>query len=354
MLSALALVIGGIAIVATLLSVSRSKVWWVRVWDFPRLQLCVLAFAALVLWIFGTSWLGWPHNLFTLALAAVLLSQGARIWRYTPLAPREVQQSDSTDISQQLSLVVSNVLQTNRQADLLLSVIRGADPDVVLFCETDEWWVSRLDALAVSHPYAVKHPLSNTYGLLLRSRLDVRDWVIDFLDHPDMPSIQAKVVLRNGVPVWLTCVHPPPPVPGESAESAERDSALLQVARRVSEATGPVVVCGDLNDVAWSRSTRLFQKVSGLLEPRKGRGFFSTFHARYPGFRVPIDHVFHSKHFRLVSMRRLGYVGSDHFPMHITLSCEPDAISEQEGPRADTADRAEARQAATVAQAKNI
>ncbi|HVE89894.1 MAG TPA: endonuclease/exonuclease/phosphatase family protein, partial [Burkholderiaceae bacterium] len=157
MLSALALVIGGIAIVATLLSVSRSKVWWVRVWDFPRLQLCVLAFGALVLWMFGTGWLGWPHNLFTLALATVLLSQGARIWRYTPLAPLEVEQSDTTDVSQQLSLVVSNVLQTNRQADLLLSVIRGADPDVVLFCETDDWWVSRLDALAVSHPYAVKH-----------------------------------------------------------------------------------------------------------------------------------------------------------------------------------------------------
>lgn len=114
--------------------------------------------------------------------------------------------------------------------------------------------------------------------------------------------------------------------------------------RRVSEATGPVVVCGDLNDVAWSRSTRLFQKISGLLEPRKGRGFFSTFHARYPGFRVPIDHVFHSDHFRLVKMRRLGYVGSDHFPVHIVLSYEPEAVHEQEGLHADAADHHEADQ----------
>ena len=350
MLNLLALVAGGIAIATTLLSLSRSKAWWIRVWDFPRLQLCVLAAASLVLWISGASWFAWPSNLFTLALAAVLLFQGALVWRYTPLAPREVQQSESTDTSRRLSLVVSNVLQTNRQSDLLLSVIRQADPDVVLFCETDDWWESRLDALAVSHPYVVRHPLSNTYGLLLRSRLELKNTTVDFLVQPDKPSIQAKVLLRQGAQVWLNCVHPPPPVPGESDESAERDSALLQVARRVSEATGPVVVCGDLNDVAWSRSTRLFQKVSGLLEPRKGRGFFSTFHARYPGFRVPIDHVFHSSHFRLVSMQRLGYVGSDHFPMHITLSYEPAAVSQQDGPHADATDRAEAKEASTQAQ----
>ena len=342
MLLILASLAGGAVIAATLLPLSRSKAWWIRIWDFPRLQLCVLAFGALVLWVFGANWLAWPHNVFTLALVAVLLFQAALVWRYTPFAPREVQQSKSTDTATQLSLVVSNVLQTNRQADRLVSVIREADPDVMLFCETDDWWDSRLDALAVSHPYSVRHPLSNTYGLLLRSRLELMDAGVDFLVQPDRPSIQAKVVLRSGVRVWLNCVHPPPPVPGESDESTERDSALLLVGRRVSDATGPVVVCGDLNDVAWSHTTRLFQKISGLLEPRKGRGFVSTFHARYPGFRVPIDHVFHSDHFRLVRMRRLGYVGSDHFPVHIVLSYEPQASAEQEAPQANAADLREA------------
>lgn len=342
MLSILAVVLGAIAIITTLLPLSRSKVWWVRVWDFPRLQLCVLSLGALVAWSLSAHSLAWPQNLFTIALAAAAVFQGALVWRYTPLAPREVQQSRSTDPRVRLSLVVANILQTNRQSDLLLSEIRAADPDVVLFCEVDAWWESRLDALATSHPYVVRHPLSNTYGLLLRSRLELSDAVVDFLVKPDNPSIQAKVVLRNGARVWLNCVHPPPPVPGESDESSERDSALLKVGRRVSDATGPVVVCGDLNDVAWSRSTRLFQKVSGLLEPRKGRGFVSTFHARYPGFRVPIDHVFHSRHFRLVRMRRLKYVGSDHFPVHIVLSYEPEAVTEQEPPHPSTTDSVEA------------
>ena len=350
MLGILALIFGGAAITATLLSLLRAKAWWVRVWDFPRLQLAVLALIALVLWMLGTEWHAWPAIGFTAALMSVIAFQGALVWRYTPLAPREVQQSQSTDLARRLSLVVSNVLQTNRQPDLLLAAIREADPDVILCAETDEWWQGRLDVLGVSHPHAIRCPLPNTYGMLLYSRLELREPLIDFLVQPDKPSMQAKVTLRNGVPVWLNCVHPPPPVPGESSESTERDSALLRVGRRVSEATGPVVVCGDLNDVAWSHTTRLFQKISGLLEPRKGRGFFSTFHARYPGFRVPIDHVFHSNHFRLVSMRTLGYVGSDHFPVHIVLSYEPQAAAEQQPPSADAADRQEAHK--TVSEAR--
>ncbi len=349
MLGIIALIFGSLAIAATLLSLLRAKAWWVRIWDFPRVQLAVLALLALAFWVFGAPWQAWPHLLFTVALLAVIAFQGALVWRYTPLAPREVQQSQSNDRAQQLSLVVANVLQTNRHADLLLAAIREADPDVVLCAETDDWWQTRLDALLVAYPHTIRCPLPNTYGMLLYSRLQLHETTVDFLVEPDKPSMQAKVVLRNGQRVWLNCVHPPPPVPGESDESTERDSALLRVGRRVSEATGPVVVCGDLNDVAWSHTTRLFQKISGLLEPRKGRGFFSTFHARYPGFRVPIDHVFHSKHFRLVKMRRLGYVGSDHFPVHIVLSYEPQAAMQQEGPRPDKTDRQEAQR--TVSEA---
>jgi endonuclease/exonuclease/phosphatase (EEP) superfamily protein YafD len=187
--------------------------------------------------------------------------------------------------------------------------------------------------------------------MLLYSRLALHDTSIDFLIQPDIPSIQARVQLRSGVLVWLNCVHPRPPAPGESDESLERDAELLLVGKRVSKASLPIVVCGDLNDVAWSRTTRLFQKMSRLLDPRKGRGFFSTFHARTPGLRFPLDHIFHSDSFRLVTMRRLPYVGSDHFPVYAMLSLEPSAERQQEAPKPDAADEQEAR--STIAQGKN-
>jgi endonuclease/exonuclease/phosphatase (EEP) superfamily protein YafD len=344
MLHVVALIAGGVAILATVLSLLRAKWWWVRIWDFPRLQLALLGLAALALWVLAGSWAESEGLAFTGALGASVAYQAAMVWRYTPLAPREVQRARDGDPARQLSLVFSNVLQTNRQADRVLAALRAADADLVLCVETDDWWQARLDALAATHPHAVRCALPNTYGMLLYSRLALEDARVEFLVERDIPSIQATVRLRNGQPVWLNCVHPRPPAPGESDESVERDAELLLVGRRVCGATVPVVVCGDLNDVAWSRTTRLFQKVSRLVDPRKGRGFFGTFHARYPGFRYPLDHVFHSEDFRFVALRRLGYVGSDHFPVYAALSYEPQAAAEQEAPAESGADAREAHE----------
>jgi endonuclease/exonuclease/phosphatase (EEP) superfamily protein YafD len=187
--------------------------------------------------------------------------------------------------------------------------------------------------------------------MLLYSRLPLSHTSIDFLVEEDIPSIQATVTLQDGTSVWLNCVHPRPPAPGENDESLERDAELLVVGKRVCGAKQPVVVCGDLNDVAWSRTTRLFQKASGLVDPRKGRGMFSTFHAKFPGLRFPLDHILHSTEFRLVEMRRLPSVGSDHFPVVATLSLEPDADADQDAPAADGADEQEMRE--TISDARS-
>ncbi len=350
MLAVVGVILGVLVVVGSALSLSRGKAWWVRVWDFPRLQLAVLGLVALACLAASSSWTStWGLALGALVAAAVCY-QLALVWRYTRLAPREVQRSESDDPSRRLSLVVANVLETNREADRLLAVVRDADADVVLCVETDHWWLERLDALRATHPHVVQCPLDNTYGMLLYSRLPLGRTSVDFLVEPDVPSIQALVRLRNGQEVWLNCVHPRPPAPGESDESLDRDAELIIVGRRVCDSGLPVVVCGDLNDVAWSHTTRLFQKTSGLVDPRKGRGFFSTFPARWPGLRYPLDHVFFSTDFRLVSMRRLAYVGSDHFPMHAVVSHEPQADAEQRAPEPDAGDEREARE--TVAEAR--
>jgi endonuclease/exonuclease/phosphatase (EEP) superfamily protein YafD len=344
-------VLAGIVVVATALAFVRSYAWWIRVWDFPRSQLAALGAVALALgagrWGDGPAWAAAGA-----AVALATLFQLALVWRYTPLAPCEVQRSRRADAAGgRLSLVVSNVLQTNRAADRLLAVVAAADPDVVLCVETDDWWRERLDALAATHPHVVQRPLANTYGMLLYSRLPLEEARVEHLVEPDVPSIHARVRLPGGARVALHCVHPRPPAPGESDESRQRDAELLLVGHRVRDETGPVVVCGDLNDVAWSRTTRLFQKVSRLVDPRKGRGLFSTFHARWPLLRWPLDHVFHSDDLRLVTLRRLPYVGSDHFPVLVTLSHEPDAAPEQEAPRDDADDLREA--AETIADGRS-
>ena len=127
----------------------------------------------------------------------------------------------------------------------------------------------------------------------------------------------------------LHCLHPRPPEPVRDQDAAPRDAELVLVGREIAAGDQPAVVAGDLNDVAWSPTSELFLRVSGLLDPRMGRGLFNTFDANIPPLRFPLDHVFHSNCFKLVELKRLAYVGSDHFPILIELCYEPQAHDEQ-------------------------
>ena len=120
------------------------------------------------------------------------------------------------------------------------------------------------------------------------------------------------------------------------------------VALEVEKHKEPIVVMGDLNDVAWSHVTTLFRKVSGLLDPRRGRGFYSTFSARNWLMRFPLDYVFCSDHFGLVQMKRMPYNGSDHFAMSIHLQYDAALEAVQEAPKADAAEREEAAEKASA------
>jgi endonuclease/exonuclease/phosphatase (EEP) superfamily protein YafD len=161
----------------------------------------------------------------------------------------------------------------------------------------------------------VHQPQSNTYGMLLYSRYPLVDPRIEFRVQPDVPSIHTGVQLPSGDVVRLHCLHPRPPAPGENTRSTERDAELLLVAKQLEHEDRPSIVVGDMNDVAWSHTNSLFQKISGLLDPRIGRGFFSTFNANWPFIRFPLDHAFVSHHFRLRAFEVLAHMGS------ITFQC---------------------------------
>jgi endonuclease/exonuclease/phosphatase (EEP) superfamily protein YafD len=156
----------------------------------------------------------------------------------------------------------------------------------------------------------------------------------------DIPSFYAVVELPNKKYFDFFTVHPRPPRLLKNTET--REAELLLAARLSKRTHYPSVVAGDLNDVAWSNTTKLFKNISGMLDPRVGRGLYNTYNAFIPLFRYPLDHVFYDPTFRLVSLRRLPKFGSDHFPMSITLNYEPQHEEEQEQPEPAIEDKIEA------------
>jgi endonuclease/exonuclease/phosphatase (EEP) superfamily protein YafD len=330
----------------TVAAVTRAKHWIFRIWDFPRSQLAFVAAVLLGFQIWqiwrtaGQSPLAW---LLAAVTVGCLVCQAWWIAPYTRLFPTEVARARFGDRTRSIRILAANVLQTNVHSDRFLRMVRDNDPDVVVTLETNSWWQRQLEPLEHDYTYRLQAPLENLYGMHLYSKLPLEQAEVRYLVEEDKPSMHAVARLRSGERVQLHCLHPAPPSPTENEESTERDAELIVVAKRIKRHSElPVIVTGDLNDVAWSVTTRLFRRISGLLDPRRGRGTFGTFPARWPIPRWPIDHVFHSRALSLVDLRTLKNWGSDHLPIVFELAFDPAHRRSEHAPRPDREDEKEA------------
>ncbi|WP_299587125.1 endonuclease/exonuclease/phosphatase family protein [uncultured Microbulbifer sp.] len=313
----------------TLTPICKVEAWYIRGFDFPRVQFSLLISLLLVaqcIFLDLSSPIAW--GLILVALSCL----GYQLWwiaPYTPLFPVEVQRAKRsgglTKPYDTVSILTANVLTPNKNAKGLVDLIKRHQPDIFVTLESDNWWQSQLDVLELDYPHTMKCPLDNLYGMHVYARFPLSKSQIQFLVEDDVPSMHTLIHTPSGHTINAHFLHPAPPSPTENETSEERDAELLVVAKKVSKTDVPTIVAGDLNDVAWSYSTRLFRKISGLLDPRVGRGMYNTYHASYWFMRWPLDHLFHSHHFRLLKIERLPGFGSDHFALLTQLQLEAEA-----------------------------
>jgi len=311
----------------------------IRIFDFGRLQIIVVAGLLLCL----TTVLVGLSTSIGIAIAATLsvclVIQLVHVLPFTPLWPKQTATAPgSTDNANALSILSCNVKQSNRDYDAVIAQVTAAEPDIAVFMEVDTGWVEALRRGFGDTYTRVEQPMDNSYGMMLACRLPVETCEVRYLLNDQVPSIDALVRLKNGAALRVIALHPEPPVPTRDTQA--RDAEILLVGAQAREETRPMIVTGDLNDVAWSRTTRRFLRISRILDPRQGRGFFNSFDARYWFLRWPLDHIFHSEHFEVQELRRLPFVGSDHFPMLYRLVFRGGGGNQMPSP-ATRADKAE-------------
>lgn len=317
---------------ATILPLFRSQHWLVRAFDFPRLQIALGAGLCTGAGLARFRQLSTADRRLLALAAGSVAVQAVQIFPYTRLARKEVLAASG---SPDLRILTANVLQSNRRTDLIRQQIDQLQPDLILLTEADHYWQAEMAHLEEDYPFQVRQPLENTYGMILYSKLELIGPEVRFLVKEEIPSIRTRVRLKGGREFWLFAVHPEPPAslkPDKTPRgSGARDVELLLLAEELKDLNAPTIVVGDFNDVAWSHTTRLFKRISRLLDPRRGRGMFNTFHASCPPLRYPLDHLFHSEHMMLVDFKRLPNVGSDHFPIYaaLQLAAEAPAVQEQ-------------------------
>ena len=314
------------AVLATALPFVPSAHGLARSFDFPRLQIlvvCVVLCGATMLFLPG----GWIQNLMVAIQVLCFSVQAAVILPYTRLwRPQSVVLNPAAAHGRPtIKLLLSNVLQHSDDYAGLIGHLKNHDPDICIFMETDVKWHQALRDAGDTYGHRIEQIQDNTYGIMLWSKLEIVHGEVRYLVNDAIPSIKAQIRLEDGTSFALYAVHPEPPRPAN--HTVERDAEIVIVGLEAARHDGPVIVSGDLNDVAWSRTTSRFRRASKLLDPRIGHALQNTFHAHYWFLRWPLDHVFHSDEFSLVELRRLPAYGSDHFPLLCELALDPESCT---------------------------
>ncbi|PWS35044.1 endonuclease [Falsiroseomonas bella] len=336
--------------VVTLLPEFQSNAWWIRLLDFPRVQILAVLLALLVLLLALPGRFA-PGNLLAALVTLVSLAwQAVVLFPYSPLSsPRMIAAAPSCPDERRLSVVAVNVQMTNENAERLFAILRRADPDLILLQETDAWWDVRLRALHDQWPHAAQQVTQNYFGMHILSRHPLRDPQVRHLTGSRNPSIFTGIALPSGDVVRFLGVHPRPPLPGQS--SAERDGQLLAAALAARESKAPVVMAGDFNAVPWDEVMHRTERIGGLQAPRLGRGWLPTYRTGSTIMRWPLDHVLAGPRFTLAALETLPDFGSDHYPILAGFCLVPEAAATQQARPLRPGDLDAAR--AAVAAARN-
>lgn len=303
-----------VLVFASLIPLVQSQHWFFRIFDFGKVQILVLQ-----LLVFTAAWFVIPLKtefyLMQASLLGCMIYEIYLLYPYTPFYKIETKTKNKNS-SNSVQIISTNIYQFNKEYSRFLNFINQENPDIVLTMESNQDWENAMQSLKEKYPYFCEIALENTYGMHLYSKIEMTNCQKHYFVADDIPSIEATFRTKNGFEFVFFGVHPPPPSPTEEENAKERDGELLSVAKKVKQNNKPTVVIGDFNNVAWAKSSVLFRKTSGTIDPRIGRGLISTFHAKYRLLRFPIDQMFHSTDIFVEKLKALQPIGSDHLPLY--------------------------------------
>ncbi|WP_205635751.1 endonuclease/exonuclease/phosphatase family protein [Algoriphagus ratkowskyi] len=290
--------------------------------DFPRIQLFILSLLTLLLFISLNKKWHLHSYLLIVGLSIGIIINSTFLINYTTLVSVEVPTvKDLKGSEDQFSLLLSNVKMFNRQEQPILELINLKKPDLILVMEVDKWWDEKLKVLSKEYPFSQRTPNQVAYGMVLYSKLPLKEVEVDYLTNEKVPSFKSTIVLANGKNITFHSIHPVPPTHFKNLpdNKGQEENALKKLGKKIKDREFPTIVAGDLNDVIWSYTDDLTETENILFDVRVGRGFYNSYNANSLLMRWPLDHILVTKEFRLKKLERLPKIGSDHFPMYVEL-----------------------------------
>ena len=306
-------VIPGVALaLVSLLAFAGGWIWWLDVLANFRVQYVVgLAFFGLIIMMTRFRRIGYG----VLAVGAINLVLVLPLYIGSPAEVRTDQP--------ELTVMSFNLLSTNENYSEVVEYIEAVDPDLVFLHEASRPWEVAVESLDLE--YEIIRPRGD--NLIFGTLVLIRGQDVEAISYGyDLASPRA-VELRYTPHGWeesLVVLGTHPVAPTDKERAGLRDAQLEFAAEWASEQSGLYFVVGDFNATPWSAPFRSLMGAADLRNSQNGFGLQPTFSTESFGlFRVPIDHLVHSSTIE-VTDRELGpAMGSDHFPLIVTLQPRP-------------------------------
>lgn len=312
-----------------------------RLWVFTAVTLLLLTLTTAVTLFARHHWVAdLLANLRTqqvIAIAAILLIVTLyRHWRWLALsvvlmaihfpwymsaivgAPDAGQPADIT-------VLVINVLTSNRNFHLIEEQIAEASPDVFAVLELGTSLAQTLEkSFASTYPHRICLPQDDgNFGIALYSRHPLSHVDRFTLNVTSIETI-AATISKGENEYRIVATHPLPPV-GASGFT-DRNEHLRCLATRVAEFRSQhsdiaMIVVGDLNLTPWSPLFSDLETATGLTRAGRGYGVTPTWYAEVEVFPMGLvlDHCLISDDLKCVSHSVGANFGSDHRAIKVGL-----------------------------------
>ncbi|MFN3514207.1 MAG: endonuclease/exonuclease/phosphatase family protein [Phenylobacterium sp.] len=267
-----------------------------------------LAFALASPHGFGRTLGGFAGLLAVVAAGALILPEVTR-----PESPRA-----PADAPRQLKLIQFNTWGRNVDPQGAARWILEQDPDLVVLQESTGPIVARLRKAGF-------HTACGDCSVVILSRAKpvVTDTPVDRAPGPRAPTARATFAEADGGHT-VVATHYIWPTYGDAQQ--RQGERLARILDRLPKSR--LILSGDFNSTPWSFSRRAEDARFGL--ERRTRAFFSWPAAEFTRRRIPapfpflpIDHVYAGPDWKTVSVERGPRLGSDHYPVIVTLALDP-------------------------------
>ncbi|MEG3989184.1 endonuclease/exonuclease/phosphatase family protein [Microcoleus sp. S28C3] len=212
---------------------------------------------------------------------------------------------------QNLRILHSNVLTSNRRYSDVISLVKAEKPDIAVFVEVSTSWVRELAVLSEMFPYYSSYQESDRFGSAIYSKLPLNNTSVKAFSK-QRKSLLADVTVQGKI-ISLILVHPTVPIKHHSFIA--RNKQLTAIGEYAAQVKNPLIVLGDFNITMWSPFYKNMVKTGNLRNARSGFGILPTWPTFMPLAYIPIDHFLVSKEIGVFKIRTGRNVGSDHLPL---------------------------------------